>query len=84
MSIFSGIMVFVLVWWMVFFCALPFRIENITKPRDGNMPGAPVDPHLKGKAIIATLIAIVVWLVIYGLIKANLISFHDIAQRMSV
>lgn len=48
------------------------------------MPGAPVNPDLKRKALWTTVVSIFVWLVIYGLIKANLISFHDIAARMSM
>ena len=48
------------------------------------MPGAPAQPHLKRKIIWTTGISMVVWLAIYGLIKANLISFHDIAQSMPV
>ena len=46
MNIFSGIVVFVLIWWMIFFCTLPFGIRNIEQPKDGSMPGAPVDPGL--------------------------------------
>jgi len=84
MSIFSGILIFILVWWMAFFCALPFRIESSGLNNDGNMPGAPAQAHVKGKAIIATLIAIAVWLMIYAVVKANLISFHDIARQMPV
>ena len=84
MNIFSGIMVFILVWWMMFFCLLPFQIENIIKPKGGVMAGAPVHPHLKGKVMIATGLTTVIWLVIYAVVKSDLISFHDMAARMSV
>jgi predicted secreted protein len=84
MTIFSGILVYVLAWWMVFFCTLPFGISNITKPEDGSMPGAPVNPGLKKKLLLTTLIAAVVWGGIYAIIKSDLISFRDIAAKMSM
>jgi predicted secreted protein len=80
----TGVMVYVLAWWMMFFCVLPLNIESIIKPKDGTMAGAPVNPDLKRKAVLATILSAFVWLVIYLLIKANLISFHDIAARMSM
>ena len=82
MNVFSGILVYVLVWWMVFFCMLPFGIKNIEKPEGGNMPGAPVNPGLKKKLILTTLISAVVWGGIYTIIKSDLISFRDIASQM--
>jgi len=84
MNIFSGILVYVLTWWMVLFCVLPLNIQSITKPTDGTMAGAPVNPDMKRKIIWTTGISAIIWLIIYGLIKADLISFHDIAQRMSM
>lgn len=84
MNPFSGIMIYVLAWWMVFFCVLPLNIQNITKPTDGSMPGAPLNPDMKRKVILTTGISVFVWLIIYGLIKADLISFREIAQQMSM
>jgi predicted secreted protein len=84
MNIFSGIVVFILIWWIVFFCMLPMNIQNIDKPAGGVMPGAPVNPGLKRKAILATVIACVGWLVVYGIIKADIISYRDIAQKMNM
>ncbi len=82
MNIFSGIVIFVLAWWMAFFCTLPFNIQS-EKAASGNMPGAPVKHGLKGKAIVATAIACVLWLGIYAIIRSDIISFHDIAQHMA-
>ncbi len=84
MSILTGVMVYVLVWWMVMFCVLPLNIQSIIKPTDGTMPGAPVNPDIKHKVILTTLVSCVVWLAIYLIIRADLISFRDIAARMSM
>ena len=84
MNPFSGIVVYVLIWWMIFFCTLPFGIKNIDKPQDGAMPGAPINPGLKKKAIATTIISTVLWVIAYFLITSNLISFHDISQKMAM
>lgn len=80
----TAAMVFILVWWMVFFCMLPLNIQSILKPSDGSMPGAPVNPDMKRKAILATIISMIIWLVIYLLIRSNIISFREIADHMSM
>ena len=84
MNIFSAIVVYVCIWWIVLFCTLPFGIKNIGKPKKGEMPGAPVDPGLKRKAMIASIIAVVLWAVAFAVIHSNLISFHDMALKMRV
>lgn len=80
----TGVMIYVLIWWMVMFCILPFNIQTENKPTDGAMPGAPLNPHLKGKIIITTAISSLVWVIVYCIIQANLVSFHDIAAQMSM
>ena len=84
MNIFSAIVVYVLIWWMVFFCTLPFGIKNIEKPKGGAMPGAPVNPGLKRKLILTTAISTVIWIIVLVLITSDLISFHDMAQKMAM
>lgn len=84
MNIFSAIVVYVCIWWIVFFCTLPFGIKNVARPKDGSMPGAPVNPGLKRKFIITSIISAVLWVVAYAVIKSDLISFHDMALKMTM
>lgn len=84
MNVFSGAMVYVLVWWMVMFCMLPLNIQSLTTGENGTMPGAPREPGLKRKAVLTTIISTFVWLIIYAIIRSNLISFHDIALKMEM
>jgi predicted secreted protein len=51
--------VFVVVWWMVFFIALPVGIKRDENPELGNSSGAPKNPNLKIKIIITTIISLV-------------------------
>jgi hypothetical protein len=84
MNIVSGIVVYVLIWWWVIFCMLPLNITPIKDNRDGSMPGAPVEHGMKRKVILTSIISFGIWVVIYLIIKSNIISYHDIAQKMNM
>lgn len=76
MNWFTGIMVYVIVWWVVLFTVLPFGVKPAKDTGEGHMSGAPEKPKLVRKAIITSLIAAVVFAAIYGLIESDLISFY--------
>jgi predicted secreted protein len=71
----SGIVVFLLVWWTMLFTVLPFALKR-------DETGKPDDPKIKKKFAITTLIAAGIWCVIYALVSADIISFHDMASEM--
>ena len=81
MTLFSGIILFTLIWWMAFFCMLPLHIRHDKHVR-GEMPGAPSQPELKRKVVYATLLTGVLWLIAYGLVKSDFISFREMATGM--
>ncbi len=80
MSWLSGLVVFLILWWLVFFVTLPFGIraphEAGETVAEGHADGAPVRPRLWLKAGIATAITAVLWGIAYWLIAAELISFR--------
>lgn len=84
MDILSGFAVFFLIWWTVLFCVLPLGVK--LPPTDdqvaGAMPGAPADPQLGRKALITTGISVVLWLIIFGLVKSDIISFREMAKNL--
>lgn len=75
MSIVSGIVVFVLIWWVVIFAVLPVGLE-----RDEN--GTPKSLNLPRKMLITTFITIVLWIVAYFLIDAGVFSFREMAKEL--
>lgn len=70
----SGIVVYLLTWWIVIFMVLPWGLE-----RDAD--GTPRNPHLKKKIIITTGISALIWLAFYFLIGSD-ISFREMALEM--
>lgn len=84
MDILSGFAVFFLIWWIVLFCVLPLGVKppQASDKVAGTMPGAPADPQLGRKALITTGISVVLWLIIFGLVQSDLISFRTMAKSM--
>lgn len=76
MNIFSGIVVYVIIWWSVFFCMLPIGMRQPDQRVAGEMPGAPAKPDLKRKAVWTTLLSLVLWGGVYWFIKSDLFSFR--------
>ncbi|MCE2521592.1 MAG: DUF1467 family protein [Alphaproteobacteria bacterium] len=56
MSLFGLIVVFVCVWWVVFFAALPIGVSRQKRVAEGHDPGAPAEPMLLKKALWTTAI----------------------------
>lgn len=77
----SGIVVFVILWWLIFFMTLPFGVRPPHEVGEAAAPGhvasAPVRPRLWFKAGVTTLIASVLWIAAYFLIASDLISFRN-------
>jgi len=79
MNWFTGIMVYVIVWWLVFFTTLPFGVRPPDHVEPGHDVGAPENPRLWMKALISSVIAGMLFAIVYYVIDADLISF----RRMS-
>ncbi|HTZ81267.1 MAG TPA: DUF1467 family protein [Stellaceae bacterium] len=64
MNWFTGVASFVVIWWLALFAILPIGV----KPAEDDMGkrvGAPANPQLGRKAIWTTLVAIVLWGILY-------------------
>ena len=78
MSLFTGIAIYLTIWWTVLFAVLPLgtisHAEAGIDKGDGGDPGAPVDPKLKQKFLITTGIAIVVFGIIWLIVWAGIVK----------
>lgn len=76
MSLISGAVVFFLIWWVSLFAVLPFGHER-------EQDGKPVKANMKKKVLWTTIIAVVIWGIVFAVIQSDLISFREMALTMT-
>lgn len=73
MKIGTAIAIYFVIWWIVLFAILPFGVKNAHEAGEttleGNEPGAPVRHQMGKKALITTIVAVVVFAVLYVALK---------------
>jgi predicted secreted protein len=79
----TGVAVYVLIWWVSLFTVLPIGANRAQDPQAGTVESAPDNPRLLFKFGLTTGIATVLWLVLYALIKADIVDFHDMAKQLA-
>ena len=84
MTWFTGLVAFILVWWLVLFAVLPWGIRHDMKfaSPDERSPGSPLNPNLLRKFLITSIIAVLIWLVIYFALQANILDPRSISLQM--
>jgi predicted secreted protein len=77
MNWFTGIVLFVMIWWTALFAVLPIGTKPMAQPDDkSGWRGAPERPHILRKVIVTTIVASVLWTGSYLLIRSDYISFR--------
>ena len=84
MGITGSIIVYVLIWWIIFFSVLPIGIqsnkEKFREKIEGVDPGAPNNPKIARKFLITTIITSIIFIVIYYLVKLDLLNLREYLQ----
>jgi predicted secreted protein len=82
MRLTSAIAIYFIIWWVVLFAVLPIGIRNAQEAGEqveaGHEPGAPVNPQLGHKALVTTIIATVVFALVYGIVTQDWITLDDL------
>ena len=74
----SGIIVFILIWWMVFFSILPFGNQPEPDPGEGHAESAPAKPRIVFKMLVTTGIATALFGVAWWIIESDLVTFRTL------
>ena len=62
MFLFTNFVLFVLIWWIIFFISLPFRISVPDNQEEGHASSAPNATHIALKVMITTAISLIIML----------------------
>ena len=75
----SGIAVYVIIWWLVIFMVLPWGVHTVATEdvAKGHASSAPRRPRIWLKAAVTTLVAAVLWLIVFAIIESGAISFNQ-------
>lgn len=76
MGIITGIVVFIIIWWLVFFTILPHGNQPPEHVEKGHADSAPERPRLWRKAAITTGVSVVLFLIFYVVQDQGWISFR--------
>jgi predicted secreted protein len=78
----SAIAIYFIIWWLVLFVVLPFGVRNAAETGEmvegGNDEGAPVVHGLKWKAGVTTVVATMVFAVVYWLLVTDILNTLDL------
>jgi predicted secreted protein len=83
MNWFSGLVVWLILWWLTLFIVLPIGIRGQAEENDiveGTEPGAPHKLDIKRKFIQTTIIASILWVLTCALILSGVISWDGLAR----
>ena len=82
MTIFTSIIVYLLVFWTTLFLVLPWGNRAKDNPELGMAGSAPANPRIKQKFLITFIISTIIWLIISTLIYLGVIDFYEISREM--
>ncbi|MBJ7413602.1 MAG: DUF1467 family protein [Phenylobacterium sp.] len=82
MGPFTSVAIFLTIWWTVLFAVLPLGVTSHAEAGidkgDGGDPGAPVDPKLKKKFLTTTVVSVVLFAIVWLVIKFGLITLPNL------
>ena len=76
MTLFSGILVFAVIWWLVLFTVLPWGVRRTEEAEPGHAVEAPANPRIVLRFVITTAITVVLFAIAWWLIDSDLITFR--------
>ena len=74
----TGLAVYALVWWLTIFVVLPWGNRPIDAEdiKKGQASSAPKRPRILIKLAVTTVLSGLIWLAIYWVMEAGLVSFR--------
>jgi|TARA_B100000315_G_scaffold233967_1_gene247566 predicted secreted protein len=78
MGLASGLVVYIILWWVTLFAVLPWGILQEPAPEKGHDRGAPTNPRIGLKFAVTTIIAGLLWAGVYALVTSGIINVREL------
>ena len=72
----TGILVYVMIWWVVLLTVLPWGVRVPDNPEPGHASSAPRNPMMWRKVLVTTFISALLWGVAYWLIDSDWLTLR--------
>ena len=76
MTLWNGIVVYAMAWWVILFMTLPWGVRPPAEPGRGHAASAPEKPRLALKMGVTTLLAAVVTAIFAYVVDSGLIGLR--------
>jgi predicted secreted protein len=73
----TGVIVYVLVWWITLFAVLPLWVTPAEPDDPGHAAGAPQHPRMLLKVAITSGVSALIWFGIFLLVHSPWLSFRE-------
>jgi predicted secreted protein len=77
MSWFVGVAMYVVIWWLAIFAVLPWGVKPAEKGDLAHAAGAPANPRLWFKVGMTSIVAAVLWVIMYAIIRLGLVNLRS-------
>ena len=76
MAIFTHVLIFILIWWILFFIFLPIKLNIPKKAESGHAKSAPNKPYLLIKFILTSLLSTIILflMILFGFDLSNIFN----------
>ncbi len=81
MGVTGALVLLAVIWFVVLFVVLPLRLTTQGERGEvvpGTQPGAPAELDLGRRLKVVTIVAIILWVIIAGIIVSGLVTLCDI------
>jgi predicted secreted protein len=79
-SWFVAVAMYIVIWWIAIFAVLPLGVKPAEKGDLGARAGAPANPRLWFKVGVTSIVAAVLWLIMFAVIHFGLIDLRGLGQ----
>lgn len=74
---FTGFVMFVMMWCIIFLAVLPFGSHKPSVTEEGHARSAPAKTYLARKVLLTTIVSIIVFGIAYWLIDLNILELDN-------
>jgi len=79
MGLTTGAAIYLVIWWLVLFMVLPWGVRTIGDDdvAKGHAPSAPQKPRMLTKMAVTTVVAAIVFAVVYVVAETGMVSLRE-------